>query len=73
MGMSYVVEVDFKPYPNWYINAYQDSLVNDGVPRGVSSSWNLRYPDYVHLMNIERITVTFPDEKTYTWFVLKWS
>ena len=74
--MSYVVEVTYSP--NWYVNAWCDVYYAKGATLHelpFADGWNHAYPDYVY--NWGGIdgpaTVTFPDEQSYTWFVLKWS
>lgn len=69
--MSYVVDVTDNP--KWFSNAWVDAFYKSH-PRTVSrDSWNCAYPDYVYKGNAHFETVTFPDEQSYTWFLLKWS
>jgi hypothetical protein len=69
--MSYTVDVSDSP--KWFINAWRDSFFDNDVRRGTLLRWNSSYPDYVFSMGREEITVTFPDEQSYVWFVLRWS
>ena len=69
--MSYVVDVTDSP--KWFSNAWRDAFYNSH-PRTISrNGWNRIYPDCVWEGNGLYETVTFPDEQSYTWFVLRWS
>ena len=72
--MSYIVDVTDKP--KWFLNAWYDAFKISPEPRKLARrSWVRLYPDYVYTWGgyAGPTTVTFPDEQTYTWFVLKWS
>ena len=78
--MSYVVDVGsrYSDRPKWFINAWRDAFKREDLrdPRRAGRrSWFRLYPDYVHTWGGDHAptTVTFPDEQTYIWFVLKWS
>ena len=69
--MSYIVDVTDSP--KWFVNAWADAFYKSH-PKTISrDSWNRSYPDYVHKGSAKCDTVTFPDEQSYIWFMLKWS
>lgn len=84
--MSYVVELT-NIRPTWFVNAWIDSfkkgLKSDrlryvekylrGEKIDVAYDWNHAYPDCVYKDDYFGETVTFPDEQSYAWFVLRWS
>ena len=73
--MSYIVDVTDKP--KWFLNAWRDAfkISPDRDWKRARRSWFRLYPDYVYTWGGDHAptTVTFPDEQSYVWFVLKWS
>ena len=73
--MSYVVNVTDKP--KWYVNAWFNAFYTFGKTDTFARAdgWGNAYPDYVWKWGgIDGPnTVTFPDEQSYIWFVLRWS
>ena len=86
--MSYIVELT-NIRPQWFVNAWLDSFQEakrksqsgqtypvkyliDGFT-DITYHWNHVYPDCVYKDDAFGEKVTFPDEQTYTWFLLRWS
>ena len=72
--MSYVVDVTYTP--KWYLNAWCDAVYKSAARGSLGGDhWARLYPDYVYNWGgyAGPTTVTFPDEQSYTWFVLRWS
>ena len=81
--MSYVFSL--ATVPLWYINAWNAATTRSAAFDEVwlrstgwispADVWNREYPKY--RLNEDGRTghwaITFPDEQSYIWFVLKWS
>lgn len=75
--MSYVVDVT--DIPDWLQNSWSDVYDRylEGGEIGPFPCWSSTYGYVYELVDNAVLygnrTVTFPDEQSYIWFVLKWS
>lgn len=81
--MNYIFSLSTVPL--WYVNAWNAATRRPAAagevwppptgPISPADVWNREYPKY-RLNENGRTgywTITFPDEQSYVWFVLKWS
>ena len=78
--MSYTVTFKAKHIQPWFTNAWTPVFQNSGKGelKHIAARLNAWTKTYNTMITLEENpeyewTVTFPSEKDYTWFVLKWS